>query len=262
MSDVVQRPMARLRALVSIKRALHAAALILAACAWPTASAQPARVDPAALQILKTSTDFLARQQRFAVDTRITLEAVLFSGQKIEFNQSARQWVQRPDKLRAERVGEAPEQTFVYDGRTLIMFDRGGNAYASLAAPPTLEAMLDFARTQLDIVAPAGDLVYSNGYEILTAELQSALVVGKAVIEGVRCTHLALRGPVADLQLWIEEGAQPLPRRMLITTRDLFNAPQYAVTMTRWDLQPRIDDKTFSFTPPAGAKRIDFLSAR
>lgn len=255
MCHVVQR----LRAPASIKRAWGAAVFVLAAAVLPVAHAQPAGVDPAALRILKTSTDFLARQQRFSVDTRMSLEAVTFSGQKIEFNQSARQWVQRPDKVRAERAGDPSDQTFVYDGRTLTMFDRGGNAYASVAAPPTLEAMLDFARTKLDIMAPAGDLIYSNAYEILTADLLSAFVVGKAVIEGVPCDHLAFRGPVADLQLWIEQGAQPLPRRMLITTRDLFNAPQYGVTMTRWDLQPRIDDKTFAFTPPAGAKRVDFL---
>lgn len=235
-------------------------ALLFALFAAPVA-AQPAAVDPEALRLLRASTDFLAAQQRFVVDTRMSLEAVMFTGQKIEFNQSSRQSVQRPDKLRAERHGDL-EQSFVYDGRTLTMFNPAAKVYASVAAPPTLEAMLDFARTQLDIVAPAGDLVYKNAYEILSAELLSGVIVGKAVIEGVRCDHLAFRGPVTDLQLWIQEGAQPLPRRMLITTRDLFNAPQYAVTMTRWDLQPRFDDKTFAATPPTGAKRIDFLPAR
>jgi hypothetical protein len=142
------------------------------------------------------------------------------------------------------------------------MLNPAANVYASAAAPPTLEAMLDFARSKLDISAPAGDLTYSNAYEILTTELQSGFVAGKAVIEGVRCDHLAFRNSVVDIQLWIQEDAQPLPRRMLLTTRDLFGAPSYSVTMTRWDLQPRFDDKTFAFTPPAGAKRIDFLPAR
>ena len=250
-------------AIASIQRALFAATLLLAAAALPQAQAQTqsAAIDPAALKILKTSTDFLASQQRFTVDTRMSLEAVMFTGQKIEFNQSSRQSVQRPDKLRAERHGDL-EQTFVYDGRNLMMFNPAAKVYASVAAPPTLEAMLDFARTQLDIVAPAGDLIYKNAYEILSTELLSGVVVGKAVIEGVRCDHLAFRGPVTDLQLWIQEGAQPLPLRTLITTRDLFNSPQYAVTMTRWELQPRFDDQTFAATPPAGAKRIDFLPVR
>ncbi len=122
-----------------------------------------------------------------------------------------------------------------------------------MAAPDTLEGMLDFARTSLDIVAPAGDLLYKNAYDILMDGVTEGFVVGKAVIEGVRCDHLAFRAPHVDWQIWIQEGAQPLPRRMVITTRDLPNAPQFAVTVTKWNLQPRFDAQTFGFTPPAGA---------
>jgi hypothetical protein len=238
-----------------------ASALLAALFAAPVA-AQPAGVDPAALRLLRASTDFLAAQQRFTVDTRISLEAVLFSGQKIEFNHTASQAIQRPNRLRAERHGDLLEQTFVYDGSTLTLFNPVDKVYASAAVPPTLDAMLDYAVKTLGIFAPAGDLVHADAYKILTEDLLSGLIVGKAVIEGVRCDHLAFRGSLTDWQLWIQEGAQPLPRKMLITTRDLFNSPQYAVTITRWDLQPRFDDATFSFAPPAGAKKVDFLSAR
>ena len=127
------------------------------------------------------------------------------------------------------------------------------------AAPDTLEGMLDFARTKLDIVAPAGDLLYQNAYDILMDGVTDGFVVGKAVIEGVRCDHLAFRAPHVDLQVWIQEGAQPLPRKFVITTRDMANAPQFAVTMTKWNLKPTFGAKTFAFTPPAGAKKVDFL---
>lgn len=182
----------------------------------------------------------------------------MFSGQKIEFNQSSRQSVQCPDKLRAERHGDL-EQTFVYDGRNLTMFNPAAKVYASVAAPPTLEAMLDFARTQLDIVAPAGDLLDKNAYAILMDGVTDGFVVGKAVIEGVRCDQLAFRAPHVDWQIWLQEGAQPLPRRLVITTRDLPNAPQFAVTITKWNLKPSFDASTFKFAPPAGATKVDFL---
>jgi hypothetical protein len=45
----------------------------------------------------------------------------------------------------------------------------------------------------------------------------------------------------------------------VITTRDLPNAPQFTVTISKWNLTPKFDDKTFRFTAPAGAKRVDFL---
>ena len=223
------------------------------------AQAQPAGIDPAAQRLLKASTDFLAGQNQFYLETRNSLEVVLYSGQKIEFNHTAKQSIQRPNRLRAERTGDLVEETFVYDGKSLTLFSPTDKAYATVAAPGTLEGMLDFARTSLDIVAPAGDLVYKNAYDILMDGVMSAFVVGKGVIEGVRCDHVAFRAPQVDWQIWIQEGAQPLPRKIVITTRDVFNAPHFSVTVTKWDLQPRFNDQTFAFAPPSGAKKIDFL---
>jgi len=222
--------------------------------------AQPAGIAPEAQQLLKASTDFLASQKQFSAETRNTLEVVLTSGQKIEFNHTARMSAQRPDKLRAERTGDLVDQVFYYDGKSLTLHNPKDKAYAQVAAPNTLEAMLEFARTKLDIVAPAGDLLNKNAYDILMDGVTDGFVVGKAVIEGARCDHLAFRAPHVDLQIWIQEGAQPLPRKLVITTRDLPNAPQFAVTVTQWNLKPTFGAQTFTFTPPAGTKKIDFLA--
>lgn len=237
-------------------RCVAIAALITLSVA---AQAQSPAIAPEAKQLLKASTDFLASQQRFTADTRNTLEIVLKSGQKIEFNSMGRQSIQRPNKLRAERSGDLVEQVFVYDGKSLTLSNPQDKIYAQVPAPGTLEEMLDFARTKLDIVAPAGDLVYKNAYDILMDGVTEGIVVGKAVIEGVLCDHLAFRAPQLDWQIWIQQGAQPLPRKIVITTLDLPNAPQFGITVTQWNLQPTFDAKTFTFTPQAGMKQIDFV---
>ncbi len=239
-----------------VRRATFLAAACLATFA---VQAQPAGIDPEAQRLLKASTDFLASQKQFSAETRNTLEAVLKSGQKIEFNHIAKTSAQRPNKLRAERSGDLVNQVFIYDGKSLTLFNPQDKAYAQVAAPETLESMLEFARTKLDIVAPAGDLLNKNAYEILMDGVTDGFVVGKAVIEGVRCDQLAFRAPHVDLQVWVQEGAQPLPRKLVITTRDLPNAPQFAVTMTKWNLKPVFNEQTFNFTPPTGAKKVDFL---
>jgi hypothetical protein len=228
---------------------------VLSFAAYP----QSAGIAPEATQILKASTDFVASQQRFSTSTRNTLDVVLKSGQKIEFNSTGRQSVQRPDKLRAERTGDIVHQLFVYDGKSLTMFTPEDNVFSRIEAPGTLEEMLDFARQKLDIVAPASDLIYRNAYENLMEGVTEGAVLGKAVIEGVRCDHLAFRAPELDWQIWIQEGPQPLPRKLVITTLDLPNAPEFSVTVTEWNLQPTFDATTFSFTPPAGAREIPFL---
>lgn len=241
--------------------ALARVVAVVAVGAWSLAAhAQPEALDPEAQRILKSATDFLARQQRFSVETRNTLEVVLKSGQKVEFNHTARQSVQRPNRLRMERTGDLVEQQFVYDGRTLTLRNLKTDYYAQVPVPDTLEGMLDFARARLDVVAPAGDLIYANAYDVLMDGVTQSFVVGKAVIEGVRCDQLAFRAPHVDLQVWVQEGPQPLVRRMVITTRDLPNAPQFAVTVTKWDLQPKFGARTFAFVPPAGARKVEFLA--
>ena len=239
---------------------IGAAALTGMALAVPLAApAQPAGIDPQATKLLKASTDFLASQKRFSAETRNSLEVVLTSGQKIQFDHVARLSVQRPDKLRADRVGDLVEQAFYFDGKSLTIFNPREKYYATVAAPGTLEAMLDFARTTLDIVAPAGDLIYSNAYDILMTDVTQGFVVGKSVVEGVRCNHLAFRAPHVDWQIWIQEGKEPLPRKLVITTRDQPGAPQFSVVITKWNLKPTFTPQTFSFRPPSGAKRVEFV---
>jgi hypothetical protein len=236
------------------------AALAALALALPLASlAQPAGIDPQATKLLKASTDFLAGQKRFSVETRSSLEVVLTSGQKIQFDHVARQSVQRPDRLRADRVGDLVEQSFFYDGKSLTLFNPGEKIYATIAAPGTLEEMLDFARSKLDIVAPASDLLFTNAYDILMTDVSQGFVVGKSMVEGVRCDHLAFRAPHVDWQIWIQEGSQPLPRKLVITTRDQQAAPQFSVVVTKWNLKPAFTAQTFSFKPPSGAQRVEFV---
>lgn len=235
--------------------------LVAAALLSQAAAGQPGGIEPEARALLETSTRYLAGQQRFSVRAVSTIEVVLHSGQKIQFDHAASMAVARPNRLRAERVGDLVEQVFYYDGESLTLHNPGDNYYATVAAPDTLEATLDFARESLDIVAPAGDLVYANAFDILMQDVTSGFVVGKSMVNGVLCTHLAFRSPHADWQIWVQEGTSPLPRKLLITSTDVPNAPQFAVVMSNWDLAPVFDAQTFVFQPPDDARRIDFLPA-
>jgi hypothetical protein len=205
------------------------AALVFMLAALPgVVLAQSGGIDPQAEKLLKASTAFLASQKQFSVSTQNTIEAVLTSGQKLQFDNAATLLVQRPNKLRAERRGDLVDQTFLYDGKSLTLVNPGDKVYATVDAPGTVEGMLDFARDSLDIIAPAGDLIYSNAFDILMQDVTSGFVVGKSVVGGVRCDHLAFRTPQADWQIWIQEGKQPLPRKMVITSTDVENAPQFS----------------------------------
>lgn len=246
--------------IVNLSSRVAVALVLLHAAGMPqTALAQPAEVSPRAAELLKASTDFLAGQQQFSLDTESSIEVVLASGQKIQFDHTARVSVERPNKLRAERTGDLVDQVFYYDGESLTLHNPVGNYYAKIAAPGTLEEMLDFAREKLDIVAPASDLLYRNAYDILMQDVTSGFVVGKGVVDGARCDHLAFRAPHVDWQIWIEEGDRPLVRKLVITTRDKLNAPQYTVVAKNWNLEPKFSAATFRFTPPKCPHEVQFV---
>ena len=237
---------------------------VLAAVAgvWPvTGLAQPAEVDPDAIQLLRRSTDYLAGLKQFRVETDTALEVVLTSGQKLQFGHRVAVAIQRPNKMRAERVGELISQIFYYDGKSLSVVLPDDRYHATVAAPPTIEAMLDFARDKLDVVAPASDLVYRNAFERLTEGLTSAFIVGKAVVGGARCDHVAFRNAAVDWQLWIQEGDRPLPRKFVVTSKRMAESPQFVVVLSKWDAAPRLTEAMFTFVPPKNSRRIDFLPA-
>jgi hypothetical protein len=235
--------------------------LLLAAALPMATAAQTAGMDPQAERLLKAPTDFLSAQKQFTVDTASTLDVVLKTGQKIQYDHRATLSVQRPNKLKAHRGGDLIDQIFYYDGKSLTLYNPAEKYFAASPAPGTLEDMLAFAQDKLNVFAPAGDLICSNAYEILMQDVTSGFVVGKAVVDGVRCDHLAFRKAGVDFQIWIQEGAQSLPRKLVLTTTDLPASPQFSILLTNWNLNPAFDAKLFEFTPPKDAKQIEWLPA-
>ena len=241
-----------------ISRLLPAFAVV--AFAWPAASwAQSALVDPEALKMLRRSTDYVASARQFSLDNDSSIEVVLSTGQKLQFDHRVALTVQRPDKMYAERVGELISQSFSYDGKSLTVNLPDQKVYASAAVPPTIDGMLDVARDKLDVVAPGADLVYANAYQRLTEGLTSAFVVGKAFVGGARCDHIAFRNAEVDWQIWIQDGDLPLPRKFVITSKRMAGSPQFESVLSNWNLAPNVSAATFAFTPPAGAQRVEFL---
>ena len=246
----------------SARRVVSVVALATVVLAgWSQAgAAQPEGIDPQAEKLLRRMSDYLASRQQFSLKSESTLEAVLTSGQKLQYDSPATLVVSRPNKLWGHRRGDLANQEFFYNGKTLTLYNPKENLYATTAAPPTLDEMLDFAREKLDVIAPAAEILYKNAAEKMLKEASSGFVVGPSVAAGVKCTHLAFRGQEVDWQIWIEDGDKPLVRKFVLTSKQVKGEPQFAVVIRSWDLTPKFTDQVFTFTPPKGAKKIEFLN--
>ncbi|MCY1082187.1 DUF2092 domain-containing protein [Archangium lansingense] len=239
---------------------------MLAAFAGGTARAEPPEkdsdkkpaVEPKARALLEKMSDFLANQRQFSVQTDGSIEVVLQSGEKVEYDYSSDVRVKRPDKLRSDRHGEKTDAEFYYDGRTFTLYGRNKHYYATADAPGNLDEAIDAAREKLGIEAPAADLLYSKPFEILMEDVVSATYLGPSSIRGVSCEHLAFRGNETDWQIWIQDGPKPVPCKFVITSKKVQGSPEFTVEFSQWNLSPRLGEEVFRFTPRGNDKRIDF----
>lgn len=209
---------------------------------------------------LRAMSEYVAGLDQFSLHTTGSLEVVLTDGQKLEFPFDSEVWVDRPAQLRSDRVVGDDRLQFYYDGQTFTLYSKKAGFYAQHAAPATLDEAIVAMHQQLDLDAPAADLLSDDPYAALTEDVVSGYRVGIAEIEGVRCHHLAFRGNEVDWQIWIEDGPQPRPRRFVITSKQMQGAPQFSVQLSKWDTTPKLRDKFFAFKPPAGAQKIEFLT--
>lgn len=222
--------------------------------------AQGSQVDPAAVQVLKRMTETLAGLKQFTVLTQTNLEDTLSPGERVDTGVSARVVVQRPNKLRAQRVGDLVEQQFYYDGKTISLYNPADKVFATEAAPAALDGMLDYVRGTLRLGIPVGDLVYANAYGLLMQDVTSARMLGKAMVGGVRCDHIAFRRPGVDFQLWVADGKQALPYKYVVTDTSTPELLSATTVMSGWNGSPKVTDASFAFVPPKGAARISFMA--
>jgi hypothetical protein len=235
------------------------AVLTLSAIFSTAVRAQTPTVDPAATQILQKMTAYLGSLKQFSVHTQNTLEDVLESGHRVDFDISASVIVSRPNRLRAERRGDLIDQIFYYDGKTLTLYNPADKVYATEPAPGTIEGVLDFARETLGLTVPAADLIYRNAFPLLIQDVTFAAVVGKAVIGGVKCDHLLFSRPGVDFQVWVADAGRPLPYKYVVTDTGTPKLLSITTVMSDWNTAPAVGDARFSFEPPQGVKPINFM---
>ena len=233
--------------------------LSLSATVSTEVRAQAPAVDPVAVQILQRMTNYLVSLQQFTVHTQTTLEDLLESGHRVDFDISANVIVSRPNKLRAERRGDLVDQVFYYDGKTLTLHNPSDKVYATEPAPGTIEELRDFARESLGLIVPVADRVYRNAFPLLMQDVNIAKVVDKAVIGGVKCDHLVFSRPGVDFQVWVAADGRPLPYKYGVTDTGTPALLSVTTVMSNWNVAPAVADSRFAFVPPQGVKRITFM---
>ena len=237
--------------------------IVIAALSVLALGAAPGKkkVDPDADRLLRQMTDYLSGLQSFKVHNFAVDETAMKSGEKIQATSDSEIIVQRPDRMRSTQRGSGEGLGLWYDGKTMTLACKANNSFESIAAPANIDAAIDKMRQYFKVDAPGADLIYSKPYDILMEQGVSGRVIGRETIQGVPANHLAFQGEEVDFQLWIRDGAQPLPLRFVITSKKVKGSPQFTVQLSDWDTQPKLSGLEFQHHPTAGAKPIQSVTS-
>jgi hypothetical protein len=205
-------------------------------------------------KLLKAMSDYVASQKAISVTYDSDIEVITSNLQKIQFASSGQVQLSRPDKLRATRTGGYRDVEIVFDGKLVTVNNKDAKDYAQIEAEGTADQLIDLLREKHGFVAPGADLLLPNVFDVMMAEVVEGAVIGKGVIDGVECDHLAFRNTDTDWQIWIESGAKPIPRKYVITSKGIAEAPQYTLRIKEWKTDVPAD--AFAFKPDSSAKKI------
>lgn len=247
----------------TVQRSLIILTVLLVTIAAPVTGARAqSQIEPKAMDALQKMAQYLSNSQRFSVNIRDGYDVVQDSGQKIEFDETRNIVLSRPDHLRidVERSNGQKGSVF-FDGNYINVSLASDNTYAITEKKGNVDQAVKYAVGELGVRMPLALMLLST----LSSELKNRVVaadyVDSTTMMGVPCDHIAVQtGEGTDFQVWIAQGDQPLPRRIVITYTDEKGQPQFWADLSNWNLSPEVSENLFTFTPPNGAERVQFLA--
>jgi hypothetical protein len=204
------------------------AIVLVAATVSLVPAAQAQKADDAA-KILKSMSDYVASQKNVSITYDSDVEVITPEVEKIQFTSSGKILLSRPDKIRASRTGGYADVEIVFDGKTVSATGKNINAYTQFESAGSIDQLIAKLRGMHLVAAPGADLLGSHIFDDLMADVIVAKHIGRGVVDGVECEHLAFRNLEIDWQLWVEVGDRPIPRKYVITSKGVGAAPQYTL---------------------------------
>jgi len=217
-----------------------------------------ARADEAdAKRLLKAMSDYMASQTAISFGFDAVLGVITTDNQKLALASSGTVILNRPDKIRATRAGGHVDIEMVFDGETLTLFGNDANLYTQISVPGTIDNLVDVLRDEYNRPLPAADLLMSNVYDELMADVIDIKDLGSGVIDGVECDYFAFRNEVVDWQIWIAQGDNPYPCRYVITSKDIPHSPEYSIQIRDWKTGSAVVSDDFQFNNSTNAEKVD-----
>jgi len=205
--------------------------------------------------------EFISKAPAFSVTVRSAYDAIQEDGQYVEFGERRHILLQRPDRLRVETERSDGEHNLVlFDGKKITGFKADDNIFAQVEKPGTIDETLIYLVRDLQFKLPLARMLHTGFAQQLEKMITAVSYVEENVLFDVVTDHLAARSENIDMQLWVAQGDEPLPRRIVITYMNAPGQPQFRGDFIDWSIEPKVAADSFTFTPPADAEQVPVIA--
>jgi hypothetical protein len=238
-----------------------AALMLIIAAMAPAALVADVQKDQKALDVLQQMAGYTAARDHWIIRGEVYGDARLNAGLMVTNPAEVMIKFTRPNALVMTKFdGLATRKVYIVDGK-LTVYNSQNNFYAQAAVPEDVKQAMQLALDDLGLDLPLAELFFADSVlELLTTQDQVLYLTDKSRIRGVDCHHIAVRGELADIQLWVAEGDEPAPRKVSITMKWEGGSPRHTAFM-EWEKADGFKPETFEFVPPEGAQEIRFVGA-
>jgi len=218
-------------------------------------------IEDNAVDALKDMGNFLRGATTLEAHGVGSLDVVTNNGQRIQLDGTTDYKIRKPNGFVLDYNSDIKSRRFIYDGKTFTVYSPKLGYYASVPAPATNREVLETIYNKFGISLPLEDLFRwgSDGDDERIKALQSGYKVGTATIDGFETDHYAFREPDVDWEVWIQQGDQPLPRKLVIVDRNDPARPTF-ITRLSWKVNPTFSAADFTFVPDANSKKIQLAT--
>ena len=210
--------------------------------------------------MLKKMSDYMGKQKHVIMNVSEVFDEVAVAGQKIQLSTERTIYLERPDKLEVKVSGSGVKRRIVYNGSTFTILDQIRNIYASAPMQGTLDTVLQNMGEEYGMAQPVDDLLYSDIDTRLAGKIETGQYVGTERVADKKCAHLAFTQFGINWEIWIEQGDEPAPRRVVITYVNTPSRPQYTLLITKWETPAVLWGADFKAKIPDDATSASMLT--
>ena len=226
----------------------------------PVSTEAHSGLEPKAIDILKASSAKLASAQSMSFTAVVTYESPSRVGFPLSYTTKSDVVLQRPNKLRVITLGDGPASEFYYDGKQMMAYSPAEDMLAIADAPPTVDATLETAYHKAAIYFPFDDVLVTDPYKDIAADMRLAFYVGQSnVVGGVTTDIVAYDSGGVFIEAWIGTEDK-LPRMLRAVYADDPLQLRHELELSNWKLEVSPSDDQFTTPKAATAKRIQFAA--